>query len=94
MAAQTWRPYHHETAGKSVVQRASCPPQRCKNSRNESCVIASESGITSPVTLRVGHAGTCELIALHGKSGLDRSSTISHLCVSKWLHRSGDRTIV
>ena len=46
-------------------------PQRCNNSRNESCVIASASGITSPVTLRVGHAGTFELNALHGNSGLD-----------------------
>ena len=47
--------------------------QRCKNSRNESCVTASASevGITSPVTLRVGHAGTCELTALHGNSELD-----------------------
>ena len=32
---------------------------------------ASASGIASPVTSRVGHTGTCELIALRGNSWLD-----------------------
>ena len=47
--------------------------QRCKNSRNESCVTASASevDITSPVTLRVAPAGTCELMELCGNCGLD-----------------------
>ena len=50
--------------------------QRSDNSRNESCVTASASevGITSPVTLRVGPAGTCELMALCGNCGLDTES--------------------
>ena len=47
--------------------------QRCKNSRNESCVaaLASEVDITSPVTLRVEPAGTRELMAQCGNCGLD-----------------------
>ena len=62
--------------------------QRCKNSRNESCVRASASkvDIASPVTLRVGPAGTCELIALRGNCELDTEpggSIISLLCVGK-----------
>ena len=51
--------------------RAIETPQRCKNSRKESCVIASASGMTSPVPLRVGPALTCELIALRDNSELD-----------------------
>ena len=36
-----------------------------------SAASASEGDITSPVTLRVKPAGTCELIALCGNCGLD-----------------------
>ena len=45
--------------------------QRCKNSRNESCVTASASevGIASPVTLQVGHARTGKLMWPCGNCG-------------------------
>ena len=47
--------------------------QRSNNSANESCVAASASvaDITSPVTIRVGPAWTCEVMALCVNCGLD-----------------------
>ena len=38
---------------------------------NESCVIASASGMTSPVPFRVGSAVTCELLVLRDNSELE-----------------------
>ena len=57
-----------ETAGK---EQSGCRSV-VRNQGLRAAVIASASGITSPVTLRVGHTtGTCELIVLHGNGGLD-----------------------
>ena len=47
--------------------------QRSKNAAQESCVAVSASiaDIASPVTLRVGPARTCEMMALCVNCGLD-----------------------
>ena len=49
---------------------------------------ASEVGITSPVTLRVGPAGTCELNALRGNCGLDIDPEAAVPLVA-WVETSG-----
>ena len=61
-------------------------------------MIASASGITSPVTLRVGHAGTCELMGPCGNCGPNAEPEdvvpFSLLGGDQWMHRRGDRVIM